>query len=98
MEMNTEQASKRAMWTPSLCERDEGRRLDVKRATRTTSGATGVLVMVWVQRNNESTREALSGGRETLTGDPRGSDRAAQGDGEVRSSEETSNDRGAKGP
>jgi hypothetical protein len=37
-------------------------------------------------------------GRETSTGDPRGSDQAARGDGEVRSSEETSNDRGAKGP
>ena len=66
MEMNTEQASKRAMWTPSLCNEDEGRRLDAKRATRTTSGVTGVLVMVWVQRNNETTREAQGGGEKDL--------------------------------
>src|SRR5215831_15954174 len=37
-------------------------------------------------------------GRETSTGDPRGSERVARGDGEVRSSKEASNDRGAKGP
>ena len=48
--MNTEQASKRAMWTPSLLKQDEGRRLDVKRATRATSGATGVLVRGCEQR------------------------------------------------
>ena len=35
----------------------------MKRATRTTSGVTGVLVMGWVRRDNESTREA-SGGEE----------------------------------
>jgi hypothetical protein len=37
-------------------------------------------------------------GRETSTGDPRGTERVARGDGEVRSSVKASNDRGAKGP
>jgi hypothetical protein len=62
MRMNTEQASKRAMWTPSLLKQDEGRRLGAKRATRAALGAAGVLVMVCEQRNNESTREAQRGG------------------------------------
>jgi hypothetical protein len=48
--MNTEQAWKRAMWTPSLLKQDEGRRLDVKRATRAPTGAAGVLVRGWEQR------------------------------------------------
>ena len=48
--MNTEQASKRAMWTPSLLKQDEGRRPGVKRATGATSGATGVLVRGCEQR------------------------------------------------
>ena len=37
-------------------------------------------------------------GSETPTGSLRGTDRAGSGDGEVRSSVEASNDRGAKGP
>jgi hypothetical protein len=37
-------------------------------------------------------------GRKIPTGVPRGTDRAESGGGEVRSSNEASNDRGAKGP
>jgi hypothetical protein len=37
-------------------------------------------------------------GRKIPTGTPRGADWAGSGDGEVRSSNEASNDRGAKGP
>ena len=48
--MNTEQASKRAMWTPSLLKQDEGRRLIGKRATKAPSRATGVLVRGCEQR------------------------------------------------
>jgi hypothetical protein len=66
MKMNTEQASKRAMWTPSLLKRDEGRRLGAKRATQAAPGATGVLVMVCGQRNRASTRETRAGGGAAL--------------------------------
>jgi hypothetical protein len=48
--MNTEQASKRAMWTPSLLKQDEGRCLDLKRATPARSGAAGALVRGCEQR------------------------------------------------
>jgi hypothetical protein len=48
--MNTEQASKRAMWAPSLLKQDEGRSPSVKRATRATPGAAGVLVRGCEQR------------------------------------------------
>src|SRR5215471_4861334 len=44
MRMNTEQASKRAMWTPRLLKQDEGRSLGVKRATGAAPRAAGVLV------------------------------------------------------
>jgi len=50
MRVNTEQASKRAMWTPSLLKQDEGRSLDGKRATRAPARATGVLVRGCEQR------------------------------------------------
>jgi hypothetical protein len=48
--MNTEQASKRAMRTPSLLKQDEGRSLGVKRATKATPRAAGVLVRGCEQR------------------------------------------------
>jgi hypothetical protein len=52
MRMNTEQASKRAMRTPSLLKQDEGRRLNMKRATRAMFRAAGVLVRGCEQRIN----------------------------------------------
>lgn len=48
--MNTEQAPKRAMWTPSLLKKDEGRSLDGKRATEAPARVTGVLVRGCEQR------------------------------------------------
>ena len=50
MRMNTEQASKRAMHTPSLLKQDEGRSLSVKRATQATPRVAGVLVRGCEQR------------------------------------------------
>src|SRR5215469_14124474 len=52
MRMNTEQASKRAMWTPSLLKQDEGRSLGVKRATAAAPRAAGVWVRGCEQRIN----------------------------------------------
>jgi hypothetical protein len=52
MRMNTEEASKRAMRTPSLLKQDEGRRLNMKRATRAMFRAAGVLVRGCEQRIN----------------------------------------------
>jgi hypothetical protein len=52
MRVNTEQASKKAMWTPSLLKQDEGRRLDGKGATKAPTGATGVLVRGCWQRKD----------------------------------------------
>ena len=49
-QMNTEQASKRAMRTPSLLKQDEGRSLGAKRATEAAPRAAGVLVRGCEQR------------------------------------------------
>jgi hypothetical protein len=45
-----------------------------------------------------SKEKRVNMGREIPAGNPRGTGRAAAGGGKVRSSDETSNDRGAKGP
>jgi hypothetical protein len=59
------------------------------------------VAVVCAQRIKASTRETQRSAvaQATATGDPRGSEPGAElGVGKVRSSEEASNDRGAKGP
>jgi hypothetical protein len=63
MRMNTEQASKRAMWPPSLCEKGEGRRLTGKRASSAPVGGAGELARAIGNRRTKEGGDPCHGKR-----------------------------------
>ena len=65
---------------------------------RTGSGRRGSGVDMCSKEKRVNMGSPTWAGREIPTGNPRGTGRAAAGGGKFRSSDETSNDRGAKGP
>ncbi len=100
-QVNAEQASKQAMWEPTRSERGEGRRCDSSRLPARVGweheryelrSLTGVVATACMHKETSATREAPA----VRARDPQPkacpngqAGRAAWGDGEVRSSDET---------